>query len=144
MTATVRDIEEILPDEATVTISGIQCRVERIKTRGLAMFMRVIGASVGTRITSLNISSDPNEAAKELIGILMIAIPNAIDNTLAFVKMVVKPINEDDAKALDAALFDPEPEELLDVIMVIVEQEKGNFAALWGKARTLMPQEPET
>jgi hypothetical protein len=138
MTATTEkpvDLEAILPTLADIEVSGIPVEVNRLKLRGFLALMNIITTGVGRELGNVDFSADQDELQGNMIALLIMAVPNATDETVRFVRTVVSPKDQKDQKALSAALEDPELDDFMDILALVVEQEAPEFKALLGKAK---------
>ncbi len=139
MTArTVRkpDIDVIVPDVETISVAGIECRVRRLRSREFLTLLKVITKGLGPAIQSVKLSpDDPEELQGQLIGLFLLAVPNAIDEFAEFMFSIVEPVKSSDQPALTREMVNPDLEVLLDVLARIAEQEAGDLTVLSGKAR---------
>jgi len=135
MTAAV-DIDVILPVEGIVEVEGIKARVRRLKTREFLTLLRVITTGMGPAISQVKFTPDDPEALQgELLGLFLVAAPNAIDEFGEFLFSIVEPVSKKDQVALSKALVNPEAGVLIDVLTVVAEQEKDDLSVLVGKGR---------
>jgi hypothetical protein len=135
------DVDVIMPQTgATVTIDGIECTVNRLKSREFLALLRVVTTGLGESIAEASRELDLDDEQKlgqQLMGLLVVSIPEAVDEFLTFVRVVVTPTKPGATTVADlaAALDNPDLEVLLDVAEKVVEQEKDDLSALAGKAR---------
>lgn len=143
MTAKVKqddDLDTILPVGGTFEVDGIPAVVNRLKAREFLSLMRVLtqglGAGAQEIIGSMKFDSDDkDQMAGQIIGLFVLAIPNAIEQFGDFLLSVVTPKDPADRGKLMVAMQNPEIEVLLDVFTLIAEQEKDDLASLVGKAK---------
>lgn len=146
--ATDEDLGTILPEPTTLTIDGIPAQVRRLKSREFLTLMRVITAGLGSGIRDIRLDVNDAEALQsDMMAILFIAVPNSIEDFGQFLSMIVEPReanNKDQANRLDRIMANPEPDVLIDVLGIMVLQEKDDMVALAGKARAWMSQVQKT
>lgn len=144
------DIEVILPESGTVTIHGaegqeIPAGVRRLKSREFLLLMRVITQGLGQGLTTVRLDlTDPDEAQGQMLGILMLAVPEALEEFGDFLHAIVEPKAQKDAASLAHVARNLDPGDLLDVLGVMVEQEKDDFMALMGKAQAWLARLQKT
>ena len=130
------DLDVIVPEAGGgLTIGGIPASVKRLRMRELIALGRVMtaGASPALGAVKLN-TNDPEAMGADLAAILMLALPNAIEEFCDFLAALVEARDPSDASRLASYVRDnPDLEELVDVLNVMVEQEKDTLASLAGK-----------
>jgi hypothetical protein len=73
-----------------------------------------------------------------MAALMLLAIPNATQEFMSFLKVIVAPVNADDGAALAKYMSDnPELEEMLGIFDRLAEQEAKDLASLVGKAKTM-------
>jgi len=131
-----KDIDTILPDVAVIDVEGIPARVNRIRMRELIMATRVIQKGIGGNLQSLNISTDMT--TEDAIGLILVALPDAVDETMELLSTLIKPIDETQHDELAKRLANPAPAVVMDAVAAIVEQEWDDWQELVGKGRALL------
>lgn len=136
------DLEVISPSTGELTIRGIKCRVNRLKTREILLLLRVFTRTFGENIGELgiNLDDEDDETASRLAGILIVAIPEGIEEFIDLFAGLVEPVgklNDAQRRELDEELRNPDPDVAVEVIDIIVEQEKDDLKSLLGKVRAL-------
>lgn len=139
-------------DTITLT-SGTEIRVERLRTRQLFKFVRILTSGAGQILASLNLSrdQDPAEFAGQLIALTVIAIPEAEDEAIEFIRSLVTPVGLVDAKTkadreknielIESVYEELENPELDDVIAIfekVIEAEAEHIQALGKKIISLI------
>lgn len=139
------DSEEILPGTTPLGVTvetdkgPVECRVKRLKAREMLALLRVITRGFGGSIASIMIDAeDPDAMQGQILGLMMVAIPESIDEFVDFVQIIVEPADGSDARRLKKALDNPEPEVVMAVAEIIAFQEKDDLVALVGKARAAL------
>ncbi|AMM44295.1 tail assembly chaperone [Arthrobacter phage Kitkat] len=130
------DLEAILPTLAEYEIDGIPVEIQRLKLRGFLALMNIITTGVGRELGNVDFSADQEELQGNMIALLIMAVPNATDETIRFVRTVVSPKDQKHQKQLNAALEDPELDDFMDILSLVIEQEAPEFSALLGKRQT--------
>jgi hypothetical protein len=140
------EFEAILPEGGRVEIEpGLYAEVSRLKTREFLLLMRVITRGLGESFATLRFSTnDPDEMQQELLAMLMLAIPNAIEEFGAFLLAIVKPVSESERPNVVLAAQNPDPDVLVDILGTLVEQEAADLQALVGKARAWLARLQKT
>lgn len=138
VTATTDEVEVLLPTETTLRIADIPCRVRRLKTREFLMGMRIFARSMGQALPGFQLDMTSNEAlAAQIMALLIVSVPEAIEESIAFVTAIVEPIDGSKSREVAKALVNPDPGDLLDVIEIAATQEKDEIRELAGKAQAM-------
>lgn len=133
-----KDLEIILPDPVDLTVGGVRCEVQHLKTREFFMLMGIVtGTLGGDALKGLDFSS-PDVLKGEVVGAVLVALPYAMDDFLSLTKRVVTPVDRADAQVLAKAMDNPEIEEMMAVVDAIIENEGDNIWELWGKGRAYL------
>ncbi len=141
MTATqdkTPDLQPIIGESTDLKIDGMSARVGRLRAREVIRLVGIITRGLGDNIRYLRFDTENVQAT--LTAAFVMAVPNALDETLAFVASIVHPVVPDDAARLRAALENPDLETVLDILGVVALQESDEMKALVGKARALLVQ----
>lgn len=135
------DLEPILTDAGTLIIQGVHVRVAPLRLRETFTLARVFAAGLGSGILDMDFAWDDTETLKAQIGaLLMLAIPNAEDHVIVFLRDIVRPVNSDDAGRLRDIMANPYPTDVLDVLDLMLDQEGTNLVSLVGKAQAMAPK----
>ena len=139
------DLEVILPEPGKVTIDGVECTVRHLKAREFFMLMRVLTQGVGPNLMQIRFQGKTDEDMAGMVtGILLMAIPEALDDFMDLVQHLVEPVDVANRSKVKAALENPEIEELLPIVDALILNEKDNFAALLGKGRAYLARWQES
>ncbi len=147
---------DVLSSDPTVlTLStGTQIRVERLKTRQLLRAVKVLTNGAADVMSGLQFDSEDEDGfAANILASVLFAVPEAEDETIDFVKSMVSPagiiehpkskaekaLNEDLYQQLDKELFNPELEDLISIVEVIVKNEAPHIVALGKRLMLLIP-----
>jgi hypothetical protein len=132
------DLETIVPAPGTVVIDEVLCNVNRLKTREFLSLLRVMTSAFGESLKSIKLSVDDDEALQqELLGLLVVALPNAVDEFVEFLKIIVQPTNAKHTGKVRQALDNPEIEVMLGIAEVVITQEISDLRVLAGKAQAM-------
>ena len=139
MTATP-DADLIVPATAAMHVDGIPVRVVRLRTRQWFALARVIGTGLGSGILDLEVDWQDPDLKEQLVAILVLALPGAEDETIAFLRTLVVPVNDADSDRLVEAMRNPSVSDVLDLVGVILDQEGDDLRGIVGKAAELAPK----
>lgn len=161
MTTGNTDIDTLTSEPTPVTlVSGTQVNVERLKTRALMSLLKILTRGAAEALPNLSFSDGVTgtEFAGQLLGAVILAIPEAEDETIEFVNRMVTPVgvvqgnrlSKADAEAnvalqmqVNEELYDPEIEDLITIVTRIVEVESPHILAL-GKRLGVLLQAQQT
>lgn len=161
MTTESAELTALTAEPAPITlVSGMEISVERLRTRGLMAFLKILtrGASEILDTLMFNQSDSQEEFTGKVMGALILAIPEAEDEVISFINKMVVPANlktgnkltKGDLIANDALerqlrdqLRDPELDDMLTILSQIVEVEAPHVMAL-GKRLSLLIQAQRT
>lgn len=135
--------------------SGFPVEVVRLRTRQLFRLMRILTKGAGQALGQLNFGGNGEQFAQQLLGIILMAIPDAEQETIGFLQSMCKPagiiekpaaqLSKAESKANDEAfarfaeeMFNPELEDTLAILEVIVANEAPDLQALGKKLSHLM------
>jgi len=136
--APAEDLSVIVPPTGRLTIADIECEVGRLKTREFLALLQILTNGIGPGLKDVKLdTSSPEDAAKDLAALLLVALPNAIDEFIVFVQTVVRPIQKSQTGELRKALENPEIDDLLAVAETIIRQEIDDLQQLVGKAQAM-------
>ncbi len=131
-------------------LDGTVVLIEDLKTRQFFKLLKIITAGSLPLLTSsdlfdLNPDEDPAEFAKRLLAILVLSIPDAENETIAFLRSMVKPAGLIEGRALnkqdnernneltarvDQAMANPELDDTVSILEVVVRREANDIQAL--------------
>jgi hypothetical protein len=149
------ELDRIDPQPTEVKLStGFTVEVVRMRTRQFFRLLRVLTHGAGPALTQaqLNFSGDAGEFGAKLLTLVVMSIPDAEQEAIGFLASMSRPVGitdkpqaqltkqEDEANKaawtrFNEELHNPELEDLLDLIEVIVRQEAPELQALGKKLR---------
>jgi hypothetical protein len=143
----------ILAEPTPLTlVSGFPIKVERLRTRATLGLLRILMRGSADILFSGELDPNAEGFQQQLVFATLFAIPSAPEETLGFLRLMVKPAqlreegritkgdeswNEDLWNQLDEQLQDPELEDLIDIVIGIVENEAPHIQALGKKLTAL-------
>ena len=131
----VDDLLAILPDGGTIRVGAVEARVNRLKGREFLGLMRVLTKGLGGGLPQLDLKGEGDEVQAQLVGMFLVAVPNAIAEFIEFLMTIVEPVHESERARLAVEMQNPDPDVLLDILGVVAIQEKDDLSTLVGKAR---------
>lgn len=134
------DIDAIAPDASGKFVVGtFEVRVRRLKTREFLALMKVLTSGLGGGLAQVRIDfSTPEHTANDFAALMLLAVPNAVEEFAVFLATVVEPVNPDERAAVARYLHDnPELDEMLSIFEAIAVQEREDLSMLAGKAQAM-------
>lgn len=155
MTTGNKDIDTIVSEGTPLTLmSGFEIVVERLRTRQLMSLLKILTRGAGSVLGELRFSSDmdPQEFTGNLIGAVLLSIPEAEDETVEFINRMVSPAglkegrltkdeilsNDDLEQELRSQLSNPELEDLLTIMEQVITNEAPHILALGKRLAALL------
>jgi len=127
--------------------TGTRVVVRQLKLREFLALLRIVTRGAAPALGNVSLDFDnPNQFVQSLFGIVLFAIPEATEETIEFVQTVVEPA---DLKGLDAKssmakrealmdeLFNPELEDLINIVGVVVASEGADLQKLGKRLKTM-------
>lgn len=138
------EAETILPesDGSVELLDGFRVTVNRLRLREFLALMKVVTRGASPLMASIQLDSaeDTTTFAKNFLGLLMFAIPEAEDEIIDFVRMIVVPqagSNPDTLLAIDVAMANPDLEDVVIILEKLVEQEASSVQSLGKRLASL-------
>ncbi len=152
------EIDKLDPIPETVTLrSGLEVQLESLKARQFFKLLRIIthGALPGMREAGLFDMDDldTEEFLGRLLSVTLLSIPDAEDETIAFIRSMVYPtglidrrgLNKQDIQhnevlwaGLDAEMENPDLDDVVTIIEAIVKRESDDIQALGKRLASMM------
>lgn len=135
----VEDLEPILPTPFFTEVAGCKCTVRRLKTREFLMLMQVLTSGLGPALGEVKLDfTDEDTIARDLSALMLLAVPNAVDEFMQFLRSVVEPVRDEDRGTVATYLADnPDLDVMVEIFEGIATQEKDDLAILAGKAQAM-------
>lgn len=146
------ELDVLDPTPETLTLSdGTEVKLLDLKARQFFKLLRILthgpAMSLISNSSSL-LAGEADEVVGRLMGFLIVSIPDAYDETLAFLHDMVQPAGLVDGKAaqksnqekwdkLRDVMANPELEDIVDLVNAIVKRESADLAALGKKVASL-------
>lgn len=140
------DVEALAPTPDTITLdSGIVIKVERLRTRGMFKLLKIVTRGAGPILMQMPLNFEDSEAFMgQLLAVVVMAIPEAEDEAIDFIRSMVVPEdynseakskadiqkNKDVFESLMRELDDPAPTDTIAIISKIIENEANDIQAL--------------
>ncbi len=155
MTTGNNDIDTIASEPIPLTLeSGFEIKVERLKTRALMSLLKILTRGAAEVLSTIRFGDDTSqeEFTGQLIGAVILAIPEAEDETIEFINRMVTPaglkqgnLSKSDIQSnvelesrLREELRDPELEDLMTIVTEIVTNEAPHILALGKRLAVLL------
>jgi hypothetical protein len=155
--AVSKEIEALSPEVTPITLStGMEVNVVRMRLRQLMRFMKIITAGANGVLGELSLRADmePEEFTGQLLGLLLVAIPEAEDEAVEFIKSMVEPVglierprtkderqkNDDLLVDLYGSLGNPTIDDTFNIIERIVRNEAADIQSLGKRLVAMLAQ----
>jgi hypothetical protein len=144
-----RSVEDRLLDEPSgpITLStGLEVEIRPLKLREFLKLLKVITRGGASIMGNVNLDFNDTDAfVQELLAIILFAVPEAEDEVVEFLEAIVKPTGlvgdiqkDSDKMTLLVNTFDnPEIEDVIDVITLLVRTEGRDLQALGKRLRAM-------
>lgn len=154
-TKTDTEISALTGEGENLTLSsGLEITIERLKTRQLFKLVKIITSGAGGLLGNLNLNadSDAGEFAGQLLALALVAVPEAEDEAIDFVRSMVSPVgivegkltkkqqetNEKLLTDLYVELHNPELDDLVTIFEKIIENESTHIQALGKRLMSIL------
>lgn len=157
MTTVNEDIDAIAAEPKDLTLeSGFPIKVLRIRTRATMSLLKILTRGAAEAIAGLTLTEDSTQAefTAQLMGAVLLAVPEAEEETIEFLQRMVEPAklntgirlspgdiewNQDQWDILKAELQDPSLDDLVTIVEAIIKAEGPHVMALGKRLRALLP-----
>lgn len=151
---TANDVLSSEPTQLTLS-TGTVIKIERLKTRQMLRALKVLTVGAADILAELDFEGkEADDLTTSVLAALIFAIPEAEDETIEFIQSMVSPadivleprtkgdklLNADLYKKLEQELFNPDLEDLISIVEVIVKNETPHVAALGKRLMLLLPK----
>jgi hypothetical protein len=148
--AVQHELDTFDPPPETLTLSDdTEIRLLDLKTRQFFRLMRILTRGAGSFLmqSRLSLNDDVETFITKILGVLIVAVPEAEDETIDFVTSMIEPVglvkerslgrNRDVADAnqamwdsLSSLMENPELEDLLDILEAVLQREAKDILRL--------------
>lgn len=150
MTTSKQEVEaadtevKVIPEGPVELSDGTSVVVNRLKTRETMKLLKILTRGASYALQQLAMDTDKDDFAESLLLSMAFAIPEASDETIEFVRVMVRPadlierpkskaekeINAELEAHLDDLLDNPEIEDLMDIVTRVIQVESPHIEAL--------------
>lgn len=132
--------------EKLVLKCGLEFEVQPLKLRQFLALLRIVTrGATGVLATGGLSSRDGDDFARQLLTMLVFAIPEAEQETVEFIKTVTKPVLTGNPEAdidiqaqFDVELDDPELEDILLIAQAVVQNEADDLRSLGNRLKSML------
>lgn len=128
---------EPFPIGAESPEGAVLVRVNRLRTIELLMLLRALSAGVGPALAEVEFTDDTDENVGLMVGLLVTGMGEAGPQLMDFLRAVVKPVGKADKDRVAKEMVNPDFEDTLTIVEVMVTQEMPDFERLLGKAQAM-------
>jgi hypothetical protein len=120
--------------------SGLEVNVLPLKTRQFFKMLRIVTRGGANVLQAMNLSTDVTDEAfaAQLLGIIVFSIPEAEDEAVAFIQAMVEPVRDEDREKFDAEMTNPELEDTVSILEVVMRREGSDLKALGKRLMSMM------
>lgn len=158
MSAPTTEVDRLDPEPCIVKLqSGLQVEIVPLKTRQFFRLLRVLTHGAGGALlrSELDFQGEQDAFLSKLLSLVLISIPDAENEAIDFIQSMCKPSglaegvpskltkqqNADNEQLwieIGAELYNPELEDIIDIVEAIVKQESADIQALGKRLSRLM------
>lgn len=154
MTATVTELDALDPVPSRLTLSnGLEVEVEQLRTRQFFKMLRVITRGAGALFGEVDLFGESSDDfGARFLAVVVLAIPEAEEETIDFLNSMVRPVGLTDKPRTQAerdaneakwaevveALDNPELEDTVSLLEVIVRREAADIQSLGKRLRSML------
>jgi hypothetical protein len=149
------ELDVLVPESFEVRLSdGTYVEIQELKTIQLLRLLKIVTRGGGSMFLELDIDfgDDPETFGGKLVALVLMSVPEAEDETLAFLRAMVRPVgliegrslSKDDQARNDAlwasvgtALVNPPIEDTIDIVEAIVRRVAPDVQSLGKRLRHL-------
>ena len=140
------EVEALDPQPEIITLStGLEVRVERLRTRGMFKLLKIVTRGAGPILMQMPLDFDDPEAfVQQLLAVVVMSVPEAEDEAVQFIQSMVVPVgliehpktnaqkeaNKALIERLVEELDDPEVDDTISILETIILNEAGDIQAL--------------
>lgn len=148
------DVDALSPSPDLITLeSGFVVNVERLRTRGMFKLLKIVTRGAGPIVMQMKLDFEDSEAfVAQLLALIMMAVPEAEDEAIEFVRFMVTPSeykekaaskaeiekNKELFEILADELDDPALTDMITIISKIIENEAQDIQALGKQLSALL------
>lgn len=150
---------KVIPEGPVELSDGTSVIVNRLKTRETMKLLKILTRGAGYALRELSLDPEEPDFAESLLLSMAFAIPEAAEETIEFVRVMVTPadliqkpkskpekeVNAGLEDALDELLDNPEIEDLMAIVTRVIQVEAPHIEALGKRLGLLLKtSRPET
>jgi hypothetical protein len=140
------DVQRLLPDpSAPVELAnGSKVRIKSLKLREFLAMLKIVTRGAAMAMGSVRLDTNDEDFAQSLISLFLFAIPEAEEEAVDFIRLMVEPVGpfaDGEREAAEAKLFEdldnPELEDIVTIVEGVIQREGKDLRAL-GKRLSAM------
>lgn len=133
------DLEQLVEKPpGHIVVAGVDCVVNRVKTRELTLLARVVTRGMGKSLEEIDLDELGTE---QIAALLVMSIPESGEAITDLIAALIEPeekVTDDGVrKVFQKELSNPDIDVTLEVLQIVIEQEREVFPMLLGKFRVL-------
>jgi hypothetical protein len=152
------ELDRLDPPPDFITLrSGIEVRLLPLRTRQLFKLLRIITHGAGQQLltSGIDFADEPQVFIQKLLGLVLFSIPDAEQEAVDFLQSMIEPADlvdkpvRDMSKqeregniaawtALNVEMYNPDPDDTISIIEVVVRREAADLQALGKRLRQFL------
>lgn len=121
--------------------NGQNVRVLPLKTRQVLKLVKIFTNSLSPEIIfQLDQTDNKQEQLGGLIALLLLSIPEAEDESIAFLRSMIEPDDEAELEKLDEYFFNPKLNDVLSIFEVLLKTERETIPAVAKQVMSVLPK----
>jgi hypothetical protein len=138
------DIERLVPDPTKPfeLTSGFWVETNRLRLREFLAMLKIVTRGAAMAMGSVRLNTDDEDFMQSMVSLFLFAIPEAEDEAVDFIRMMVKPVkpsgavfaNDDERvqyeQKLTEELDNPELEDMVTIIETVIRREGKDLRSL--------------
>jgi hypothetical protein len=126
--------------------NGSQVRIKPLKLREFLAMLKIVTRGAAMAMGSVRLDTNDEDFAQSLISLFLFAIPEAEDEAVDFIRLMVEPAGgpyaEGEREAAENKLFEdldnPELEDIVTIVEGVIQREGKDLRALGKRLSTML------
>ena len=141
------DVQRLLPDphEPVELINGSRVRIKPLRLREFLAMLKIVTRGAAMAMGSVRLDTNDDDFAQSLISLFLFAIPEAEEEAVDFIRLMVEPVGpfaDGEREAAENKLFEdldnPELEDIVTIVEGVVQREGKDLRALGKRLGTML------
>lgn len=141
------DVQRLLPDPTAPVelVNGSKVRIKPLRLREFLAMLKIVTRGAAMAMGSVRLDTNDEDFAQSLISLFLFAIPEAEDEAVDFIRLMVEPIGpfaDGERDAAENKLFEdldnPELEDIVTIVEGVIQREGKDLRALGKRLGTML------